>query len=77
MPNITVTVDDEHAASVGQVAATLRGSGMQISQVLEAVGVITGSVPEDGVAELRNVHGVKSVDKAVDFLIPGPDSALQ
>jgi len=77
MPNITVTVDDEHADSMGQVAATLRACGMQISQVLEAVGVITGSVPEDGVAELRNIHGVKSVDPAVDITIPSPDSPLQ
>ena len=77
MPEITVTVDQQHAASLDQVAATLRASGMQVSQVLEAIGVITGSVPAGGETVLRNIRGVKSVDAAVNISLPSPDSPLQ
>ncbi len=77
MPNITVTVDDQHADSMYQVAAALRASGMQVSQVLEAIGVITGFVPEGGDTALRSIRGVKSVDPAVNIELPNPDSPLQ
>ena len=72
-----MTVDDQHATAMGQVAATLRANGMQVSQVLEAIGVITGTVPDGCETVLRNIPGVKSVDPALNIAIPSPDSPLQ
>ncbi len=77
MPNITVTVQDAAGDAVDQIAATLQASGMQISQVLEGIGIITGFVPDGGEALLRDIDGVKSVDHAVDVALPSPDSPLQ
>jgi len=77
MSEIIVTVDDQHATAMGQVAATLRANGMQVSQVLEAIGVITGTVPDGGETALRSIQGVKSVDPALNIAIPSPDSPLQ
>jgi hypothetical protein len=77
MVSITVTVDDEHLARIGDVAAELRAHGMQVDQVLGGVGVISGSVPEDRQQSLQAVAGVKYVEASPPFQIPPPDAPVQ
>ena len=74
---MTVTVDDRHLASIDDVANDLRGSGMRVGQVLRELGIITGSVDFSRRASLRSVDGVLSVDSAVNFHLPPPDSPIQ
>jgi hypothetical protein len=47
MAGVTVTVDDTHLDKIEEVAAHLRSSGMHVDQVLNEIGVISGSVPDD------------------------------
>jgi hypothetical protein len=77
MVSISVTVDDEHLARIGDVAAELRANGMQVDHVLDKVGVISGSVQEDRQQSLQTVAGVKSVEASHDFQIPPPDAPVQ
>ena len=77
MVSISVTVDDEHLARIGDVAADLRANGMQVDQVLGGLGVISGSVPEDRQQSLQNVAGVTSVEASNHFQIPPPDAPVQ
>ena len=77
MVSISVTVDDEHLARIGDVAAGLRANGMQVDQVLDQLGVISGSAPEDRQQSLQAVAGVKSVEASHHFQIPPPDAPVQ
>ncbi len=75
MVEVSVTVDDGHA--IEEVAAGLRARGMQVAQVLEGIGVITGSAPDDVRKDLAGVTGVASVDEQVTHRLPPPDAAIQ
>ena len=75
MVEVSVTVDDGHA--IEEVAAGLRARGMQVAQVLEGIGVITGSAPDDVRQDLAGVQGVTSVDEQVTHRLPPPDADIQ
>jgi hypothetical protein len=75
MVRLSVTVDDEHA--IEEVAAVLRARGMQVAQVLDGIGVITGSAPEDVRHTLAAVEGVASVDEQLTHRLPPPDADVQ
>jgi hypothetical protein len=75
---VIVTVDDEHVGAVADVAARLRECGMDVDEVLEATGQITGSIAEEQESTLRVLDGVMAVDRdATTFQLPPPDSDLQ
>ena len=75
MVQLSVTVDDAHA--IEEVAAVLRARGMQVAQVLDGIGVITGSAPEDIRHTLAAVEGVASVDEQLTHRLPPPDADVQ
>jgi hypothetical protein len=58
---------------IGEVAHDLKASGFEVDQVLDAIGVVTGSAPATTLAKLRKVRGVKDVssDHPVDIGPPG------
>jgi hypothetical protein len=69
--DFVVTVSgDRH---INEVARDLKASGFQVGQVLDAIGVVTGSAPATQAAKLRRVAGVKDVsaDQPVDIGPPG------
>jgi hypothetical protein len=69
--DFVVTVSgDRH---ISEVARDLKASGFQVGQVLDAIGVVTGSAPATHAAKLRRVPGVKDVsaDQPVDIGPPG------
>jgi hypothetical protein len=72
---LSVTVDDGHA--IEEVAAGLRARGMEVAQVLEGIGVITGSAPDDVRHALAAVEGVASVDEGLTHRLPPPDAPVQ
>jgi len=61
--------------SIHEIAKDLADAGLTGSQVLEAIGSITGSAGDKAVAKLRKVRGV--VDVSPDFPVDlgPPDSA--
>jgi hypothetical protein len=75
MVQLSVTVDDEHP--IEEVAAGLRSRGMEVAQVLDAIGVITGSAPDDVRHTLADVEGVTSVDEQLTHQLPPPDAPVQ
>jgi predicted regulator of amino acid metabolism with ACT domain len=75
--SVTVSVDDEHIETIGDVAAALSDRGMHVQQVLEGIGSITGSVPEDLRQSLNAVDGVADVSEALEVKLPPPDSPIQ
>jgi len=59
---------------IHDVARDLAASGLEAAQVLDAIGVVTGSASPNSIAKLRKVHGVQdvSLDHRVDI---GPPDA--
>jgi hypothetical protein len=74
---VSVSVDDEHLQGIGAVADALREQGMQVEQVMEQLGIISGVVPDGAQASLMGVEGVLSIDESQGFQLPPPDSPLQ
>jgi hypothetical protein len=58
---------------VHEVARDLKASGLEVDQVMDAIGVVTGSAESAKLAKLRKVKGVTDVsaDQAVDIGPPG------
>ena len=77
MTQVSVTVDDGHLSALDGVVAGLRARGMQVDQVLDGIGVITGSVPAGAAAALTGVAGVVSVDEQLVHRLPPPDAPVQ
>ena len=73
---IVVTVDDDHVADIHKVAGKLRSRGMKVDEVLEAIGVISGSVAGP-VTELRSIPGVAAVEEQPHFQLPPPDAPVK
>ena len=74
--NITVQVDDEHVAHLDGVAEQLKAAGMHVDQVLEAIGIITGTANTQVLAALEQVPGV-TIETQHDFTIAPPNSDVQ
>lgn len=74
---ITVTVGDDHVADVNGVAERLKGAGMNVDQVLDAMGIITGSVPAGRRAAIERLPGVAAVEAEHTFQIAPPDAEIQ
>jgi hypothetical protein len=74
---VTVTVADSHAGDLADLVAQLALAGLQVEQVLPAVGVITGSVEESQVAQIAALPGVAAVEQQTRFQLPPPDAGVQ
>jgi hypothetical protein len=70
---LIVTVSGERG--IHDVARDLKAAGLAVDQVMEAVGVVTGSADPASKAKLRKVRGVSDVsaDHPVDIGPPDAD----
>jgi hypothetical protein len=74
--SVVVTVDDAHMPKIQEVAEQLRSRGLQVDEVMEATGMITGSC-RTSMSGLQQVEGVASVEEQPTFQLPPPDSPVQ
>lgn len=74
---LSISVDDEHLSRFSKVMKEVEKAGMEIDQELEDIGVATGSIDEDKVGKLREVDGVKHVEKERQIQLPPPESDVQ
>jgi predicted deacylase len=65
------TVTCEPGAAVAPIAKALRAAGLQVTDVLDAIGVINGHAPADLLPRLQAVPGVADVAPMLGFDI-GP-----
>ena len=58
---------------VHDVAHDLKASGFEVDQVMDAIGVVTGSAHATSLPKLRKIRGVQDVsaDQPVDIGPPG------
>ncbi len=74
---VIITVDDAHLADLGAVAASLRERGLQVEQVLQEIGVITGRLSAGRPLAVLRVDGVTGVEPARRVQLPPPDAPVQ
>ncbi|MDX1947514.1 MAG: hypothetical protein SFU86_19100 [Pirellulaceae bacterium] len=59
---VIITIDDQHAAAIDKVAASLKKAGLKDTQVLSSLGIVSGEVDAKHRSALRKVAGVKAVE---------------
>ena len=74
---LLVTVDDEYADRVSEVAERLRAVGMKVENLMEVLGTITGSIEADKVELVSHLTGVAHVETSREFQLAPPDSEIQ
>lgn len=59
------------------LAGELRDAGLAVESEHRRTGTVTGTVPEERIAELESIDGVEAVERGRRFLAPPPDSPIQ
>ncbi|MEV0675814.1 hypothetical protein AB0I60_04735 [Actinosynnema sp. NPDC050436] len=72
MDEVVVSVADDSLSRLGSVVAALREAGLDVDDVLEALGVVTGSVAPEAIGKLRDVPGVAAVERQRAVRLPPP-----
>ena len=74
---VAVSIDDDHLDDLDKVVAELRRVGLRVDSVLDAVGVVTGTVAGTAVEALESVPGVAEVELQRVHRISPPDGQVQ
>lgn len=74
---VAISVDDDHLDDLDKVVSELRRVGLQVDNVLDAVGVVTGTVAGSAVEALESVPGVAEVELQRVHRIAPPDGEVQ
>jgi hypothetical protein len=75
--SVVVSVDDDHLDDIDKVVIDLRRAGLRVDDVLEAVGMVTGTVTGSAVAALESVPGVAEVELQRVQRVAPPDAEVQ
>jgi hypothetical protein len=73
---VVVSVTDDQVGDMSTVVEALRHAGLRVDEVLESVGVVTGTVDGDALGSLSTVPGVAEVERSHVFEVPPPDSPV-
>ncbi|HVF79127.1 MAG TPA: hypothetical protein VNA28_12595 [Solirubrobacteraceae bacterium] len=72
-----MTVADSNAGGLDDLAGRLVRAGMQVEQVLSAVGAITGSLEDAQLAVVARLAGVAAVEQQAASRIAPPEAEIQ
>ena len=61
--NVTVQVNESQSNSLSKVASDLKRKGFILKESLDAIGILTGSIPAVALSELNDVPGVVAVEE--------------
>ena len=75
--SVVVSVADDHLDDLGTVVTDLRRAGLQVDDVLDAVGMVTGTVAGSSVEALESVPGVAEVELQRVNRVAPPDADIQ
>jgi hypothetical protein len=74
---VTVSIADDHLDKIAEVVVGLRGAGLRVDEVLDAVGVVIGTVDPDDLEALESVRGVAGVELQHSVRLAPPDAEIQ
>jgi hypothetical protein len=74
---VVISVADDQVGDMSSVVEGLQAAGLTVTEVLDSVGVVTGTVDAAALSALSTVPGVVEVEQSRVFEAPPPDSAVQ
>lgn len=69
---VVISVADDQVDDMASVVEALRHAGLRVAEVLDSVGVVTGTVDGDALGSLSTVPGVLEVERSRVYQLP-PD----
>ena len=63
LKNYTLSVDDRAGVPMGDLVRRLREAGFEVTQPLDAIGVILGRADEAEIPRLRGIRGVSAIEE--------------
>ena len=70
---VALVVDDDGLQDLDGVLRRARRAGLRGAQVLESIGVITGTAAPDAVEPLSRLRGVRAAEVERTIQLPPPD----
>jgi hypothetical protein len=67
---VVISVADDQVGDMASVVEALRHAGLQVVEVLDSVGVVTGTVDGDALGSLSTVPGVAEVERSRVYQLP-------
>lgn len=74
---VIVSIADDQVDDMSTVVEALRDAGLTVTEVLDAAGVVTGTVDREALLSLSTVPGVADVERSRVYQLPPPDSPIQ
>jgi hypothetical protein len=74
---VSIAVADDYLEKFSEVVQRIEQAGLRVEQQLEIVGIITGSIDSDKIADLDKVEGIATVERSRGYQLPPPDSPIQ
>lgn len=71
---LLIQLDPSELQFMDRVAERLSSLGLHIERKMDVLGVITGDAPQDRIAALKSVRGVKSLRAEETFAVSPPNS---
>jgi hypothetical protein len=75
--SVSLSVSDDRIDQFPDVVDRARAAGLDVWQELDLIGVVSGTIEEERLEELRRIPGVAAVEPEREFQIPPPDSEIQ
>ena len=75
--DVLVTLDEGQADRAAAVADDLRAAGLDVTEVLADIEIVTGSIEPSRLNDLARVSGVAAVEPSRDVQLPSPDEPVQ
>lgn len=72
--SLVITVSGDRG--INEVSDDLKAAGVEVEQILETIGVVTGTAHARNVARLRRIRGVTDVSPGHDVDIGPPGSPV-
>jgi hypothetical protein len=75
--SVLVTLEKEHFDEIDGIADRLRSAGMNVENIMELVGAITGSIEAGKKETISHLKGVAHVETVRQFQLSPPDSKVR
>jgi hypothetical protein len=72
--HVNISIEDDYLDRFSDVVQHCEEAGLKVEQELEGVGVVTGLIDSDKLADLEQVEGVAAVESERQFQLSPPDS---
>ena len=75
--DVTVSIKNDHLPRFRELVEGMKKSGLDVERQLQSVGVVTGKIDANRVADLRALNGIGAVEEGREYQIAPPDSEVQ